>query len=127
MCTYVPLSLCKFYLNFFCIYSVRFSYIQIKLELVTPEIVSALKNKELPSHFRLYRKGVTSAHTDGKVTTNRTLHTGWFLQLYSRICFYCHYRILKIKIARTVKFPWHDFTSIYVKRISMSMLLGYHY
>ena len=45
---------------------------QIKLELFSPEIVSAVENKELLSHFRIYRKSAASAQTDGwKKPTNR--------------------------------------------------------
>ena len=44
---------------------------QTKLELFSPEIDSALENKELPSckncHFRVNRKSTTSAQTDGRI------------------------------------------------------------
>ena len=39
---------------------------QTKLKLFSPEIVSALENKELPSHFRTYRKSAASSQTDGR-------------------------------------------------------------
>ena len=38
---------------------------QTKLELFSPEIVSAFENKELLSQ-RVYRKSATSAQTDGR-------------------------------------------------------------
>ena len=44
---------------------------QTKLELFSPEIDSALENKELPSckncHFRVNRKSTTSAQMDGRI------------------------------------------------------------
>ena len=47
---------------------------EIKLELFSPEIVSALENEELLSHFRVYRKIATSAPTDRWITTDGRLH-----------------------------------------------------
>ena len=38
---------------------------------ISPEIVSALENKELLSHFRLYRKGETSSQTEESLYTGR--------------------------------------------------------
>ena len=46
----------------------------MKLELVSPEIVSALENKELLSHFRVQQvKKVQKVHkqTDGQRRTDR--------------------------------------------------------
>lgn len=42
---------------------------QIKLEF-SPEITSALENKKLLSHFRVFSKRATSAQTDAQVTTD---------------------------------------------------------
>ena len=49
---------------------------QVTLELLSPEIVSTLKNKELPSHFRVDRKITTSAETNGRMTTDGPLYNG---------------------------------------------------
>ena len=49
---------------------------QIKLELLSPEIVSALKSKEMLSIFRVYRKNATSTQMDGQITKDRPLYTG---------------------------------------------------
>ena len=38
---------------------------QIKLDLLSPTIVSALENKELRIRFRAYGKSAASAQTDG--------------------------------------------------------------
>ena len=43
---------------------------QVKSELFSPEIVSALENKKLLSHFRVYRKSATSAKTYGWIMTD---------------------------------------------------------
>ena len=50
------ISVCIFYLKFCCIFPERFLCTQIKLELFSPEIVSALENKELLSHFTFITK-----------------------------------------------------------------------
>ena len=50
-----------------------FLSMQIKLELFSPEIVSAVENKELLSHFRVHRKSAASAQTDGWKKTNEPL------------------------------------------------------
>ena len=49
---------------------------QIKLELLSPGIVSALKNKEILIIFRVYRKNATSTPMDGQITKDRPLYTG---------------------------------------------------
>ena len=49
---------------------------QNKLELFSTEIASGLENKELLSHFRVYRKISTSAQTDERITTDEPLYTG---------------------------------------------------
>ena len=50
--------------------------VPLSLELLSPEIVSVLENKELLSHFRVYRLSTTSAQTDGLITTDGSLYTG---------------------------------------------------
>ena len=49
---------------------------QVKLELLSPEIVSPLENKELLSHFRVYRKSATSEQIDRQISTDRPLYNG---------------------------------------------------
>lgn len=39
---------------------------QIKLELLSHEIVSGLENKDLLSHLTVYWKGVPNAQNDGR-------------------------------------------------------------
>ena len=46
----------------------------MKLELILPEIVYALENKELLSHFRVYRKSATNAQIDGRIATDGLLY-----------------------------------------------------
>ena len=53
---FVALSVCVFYLVICCIFPESFPCIQIKLELFSFKIVSAVENKELLSHFRVYKK-----------------------------------------------------------------------
>ena len=43
----------------------RLFCMQVKLELLSPEIVSALENKELLIRFRVYGKSVIPTQTDG--------------------------------------------------------------
>ena len=38
---------------------------QVKLKLLSPEIVSAFENKELLIRFKLYGKSAIAAQTDG--------------------------------------------------------------
>ena len=45
------------------------------MELFSPEIVF-LENKELLSHFRVYRKITTIAQTEGEITKEGPLYTG---------------------------------------------------
>ena len=58
---------------------------QIKLELLSPGIVSALKNKEILSIFRVYRKNATSTPMDGQITKDRPLYTGVNWNTFSEI------------------------------------------
>ena len=48
---FVGLIVCIFYLKFCCIFPESFLYMQIKSELLSPEIVSVVENKELLSHL----------------------------------------------------------------------------
>ena len=82
---FVAPSVCIFYLKFCCIFSENFPCMQIKLELLSPEIVSALKNKEMLSIFRVYRKNTTSSQMDGQITKNRPLYTGVNWNAFSEI------------------------------------------
>ena len=52
---------------------------KIKLELFSPEMASFVENKELPSHFRVYRKGATSTKTDGQMTKYGPLHISCYI------------------------------------------------
>ena len=52
----IALNVCTFYLKFFCIFREIYFCMQIELKLSSLEIVSALENKELLSHIRVYRK-----------------------------------------------------------------------
>ena len=72
---FVGLSVCMFHLKFFCI-SESFICMQIKLELFSPGIASALENKVLLSLFRVYRKSSTSAQKIGRTTKDEPLYTG---------------------------------------------------
>ena len=58
---FIAPSVCIFYLKSCCTFPKRFLGKQIKFELISPKIVYALENKELLSHFRVYRKSATSA------------------------------------------------------------------
>ena len=49
---------------------------QLKLELFSPETAFSKENKELLSHFRVYRKSALSARTVGRITTDGALYTG---------------------------------------------------
>ena len=60
--------------NFVAFLSEDFLCLQVKLELFSPEIVSALENKELLSYFRVCRK-IASAQMDGRITTDGPLYT----------------------------------------------------
>ena len=73
---FVVLSICTLYLKFCCIFSESFLCMQIKLALFSPEIVSALENKELQSHFRVYGKCATSTQTDRRIAADESLYTG---------------------------------------------------
>ena len=53
---FVALGTSIFYLKFCYIFPKCFFFMQLKLELFSPEIVSALKNKELLSGFRVHKK-----------------------------------------------------------------------
>ena len=53
----------------------RLFCMQIKLELLSPDIVSALE-KELLSHFTVIEKSALIVQTDGRITTDRPLYTG---------------------------------------------------
>ena len=66
---YFALKLCN-------IFAESFLCMQVKLELFSPEIASALENIKLLSHFRIYRKSAESAQTDQRITTDRPLYTG---------------------------------------------------
>ena len=62
---FVELSVCIFFMKFYWFFPESFHCMQTKLELFSPEIVSAFENKELLSQ-RVYRKSATSAQTDGR-------------------------------------------------------------
>ena len=49
---------------------------QTKLELFSPDVVSASENKELLSYFIVYKKSATSAQTEVQITTDGSLYTG---------------------------------------------------
>ena len=70
---FVALSVCTFYLTFYCIFPEIFIRMQMKLELFSPEIVSVLGNKEQLSHFRVHTKSVTRAQTGGQIMTEDRL------------------------------------------------------
>ena len=53
-----------------------FLCIQVKLELLSPEIVSALKNKEPVSHSAIYRKSAQNTQKDGGTVIHRCLLIG---------------------------------------------------
>ena len=73
---FLALRACIFRWTFCCIFLESFLCTQIKLELFSPEIVSALENKELLSHLRVCRKNTTIAQTGGGITTDGPLYTG---------------------------------------------------
>ena len=50
--------------------------LQVKLELLSPEIVSALKNKEPVSHSAIYRKSAQNTRKDGGTVIHRCLLIG---------------------------------------------------
>ena len=68
---FVGLSVCVF-----CIFPEIFLCMQIKLELFSPEIISALVNKELLSLFRVCSKSSTSEQTIQQTTKDGSLYTG---------------------------------------------------
>ena len=89
---FVALSVCMFCLNFCCLFSEIFLRMQTKLELFLPEIVSAMKNKELLSHFGVYRQSAASAKTDERTSTDEPLYTG--LCLFQFIYLFCYFYLL---------------------------------
>ena len=64
-----------FYLKFCCIFPESFLFMQIRLELLLPEIVSFLENEELLSYFRVLRKSAKIVQTHGKITSDGPFHT----------------------------------------------------
>ena len=59
----------------------KFSLQTKKIEYFSPEIVSALENKELINHFKVFRKSATSAHMDGRIIADIPLYTGQFSRM----------------------------------------------
>ena len=59
---------------------------QMKLELFSTEIASAMENKDLLSLFRVYKKSATSAQTDGWITTDGPFYTGGFCYISINFC-----------------------------------------
>ena len=57
------------------IFPESFLCMQIRLELFSPEIISALENKDLLSHFRVYGTNASSAQMDGQIRTDAPLYT----------------------------------------------------
>ena len=79
ICT--ALSVCIFYLKICCICPESFLCKQKKIEYSSPEIVSALENKELLNHFKVFSKRATSAHMDGRIIADIPLYTGQFSRM----------------------------------------------
>ena len=75
---FVALSICIFCLRETLLYFSRKISLHInKIGIIFTEIASALGNKELPSHFRVYRKSASSSQTDGRIATGGPLYTGY--------------------------------------------------
>ena len=72
---FAALSVCIFCVKFCCIFLESFLCMQIKLELLSPGIVSALKTKELLSHFRVCRCRERRTDNDERTVTH------WFQML----------------------------------------------
>ena len=74
---FVQLSVCIFFMKFYWFFTESFPCMQTKLELFSPEIVSAFENKELLSQ-RVYRKSATSAQTDGRTVIHSVNQLCWW-------------------------------------------------
>ena len=71
---FIVLSFCTFYLKFCWIFPESFPslqiyiYIYIYIYILSHGIMSALENKELICHFRVYGKSAKSAQTGGQIS-----------------------------------------------------------